>query len=394
MRIAAYRAVPGLVLVSLLAACAAAAPAPGAARAAGAVATTAARAPTRIDLAGNWKYLPYNGEGNMAAADIDDASWPAMSLPSNWFLLGRKQYPSKATAVRPPFGDNAPGELWPVDPDAGLDYSGTVWFRRTVDWQPHSPSMPVVVDLDMVDYYATVFLNGVALGSHEGYFQHWSVDATKALHPGHNTIAIKVSAPAMAFDMSQQYAVSWPKMQHQIKGIFAYHDTRPGATSARGQERSTGGVLRGVSLRESTGVDLTDIVVTPLDVSTTSARLVIDATVRNWTDAATPIDGVAVDITQAGSQERLVFTETASPDADGGPAGGSLDLVHAGSELLTFEPTYAGGHNLYAEFGPTNFNFGNYLALSVPEPTTWATMLLGLGLAGVMLRRRNAIAAA
>jgi hypothetical protein len=103
---------------------------------------------------------------------------------------------------------------------------------------------------------------------------------------------------------------------------------------------------------------------------------------------------VAVDITQAGSQERLVFTETASPDADGGPAGGSLDLVHAGSELLTFEPTSAGGHNLYAEFGPTNFNFGNYLALSVPEPTTWATMLLGLGLAGVMLRRRNAIAAA
>ena len=46
-------------------------------------------------------------------------------------------------------------------------------------------------------------------------------------------------------------------MQNQVKGIFAYHDTRPGATSWRGQERSTGGILRGATLRESSGVDLT-----------------------------------------------------------------------------------------------------------------------------------------
>jgi hypothetical protein len=111
-------------------------------------------------------------------------------------------------------------------------------------------------------------------------------------------------------------------------------------------------------------------------------------------DVATPLDGVAVDITQAGAQERLVFTETASSDADGGPFNGSLDLVSTEPAALTFEPTFAGGHNLYAEFGPPNTNFGNYLALSVPEPTTWAMMLLGLGLAGAALRRRRPMAAA
>ena len=83
--------------------------------------------------------------------------------------------------------------------------------------------------------------------------------------------------------MAQQYPVSWPKMQNQVKGIFAYHDTRPGATSRRGQERSTGGILRGVALRESSGVDLAELTVTPLDVSASSARLVVEATLRNWT---------------------------------------------------------------------------------------------------------------
>jgi beta-mannosidase len=125
------------------------------------------------------------------------------------------------------------------------------------------------------------------VGKHEGYFQRWSVDTTKALKKGTNVIALKVSAPSLVFDMSQEYAVSWPKMQNQIKGIFGYHDTRPGATSWRGQERGTGGVLRGLALRESSGTDLTHVTVTPMDVSETSARLVIEATVHNWTASAT-----------------------------------------------------------------------------------------------------------
>jgi hypothetical protein len=264
----------------LLAACAGATRAPGPGGAGGAGGGSDAPAVRAVDLAGEWKYLPYNGEGNMGSPTIDDSSWPSMKLPSNWFLLGSKDYPQEATALPPVFGNSAPGELWPVEPRRGLDYSGTVWFRRTVDWSgAHGAS--AILDLDMVDYYAEVFVNGVAVGHHEGYFQRWSVDATGAVHPGSNVVAVKVSAPALGFDMAQQYPVSWPKMQNQVKGIFAYHDTRPGATSWRGQERSTGGILRGAVLRESAGVDLEDLTVTPLDVSEASARLVVEATVHN-----------------------------------------------------------------------------------------------------------------
>ena len=246
-----------------------------------------------VSLAGNWKYLPYNGEGDMASPAIDDKSWPEMALPSNWFLLGKKEYPQRANALPPSFGNNAPGELWPVDASKGFDYAGTVWFRRTFEWNGDK-SKPAIVDLDMVDYYADVYVNGALVGRHEGYFQHWSVDASSAVKPGQNVVAVKVSAPELTFDMAQQYAVSWPKMQNQIKGIFAYHDTRPGATSWRGQERSTGGILRGADVRSSSGIDLSEVTVTPLDVSDASARLVIEATVQNWTTKSQAIafDGV------------------------------------------------------------------------------------------------------
>jgi len=292
--------------------------------------STGARPPkVAIDLSGSWRYLPYNGEGSMGATTIDDSSWPAMDLPSNWFLLGHKEYPPAATAVPKPFGDNAPGELWPVDAKAGLDYSGTVWFRRSVDLPP-GPHGPLLLDLDMVDYYAEVFVNGTSVGRHEGYFQHWSVDATAALHAGSNEIAVKVSAPALDFDMAQQYAVSWPKMQNQIKGIFAYHDTRPGATSWRGQERSTGGILRGVALRESAGIDLSDVTVTPLDVSEASARLVVDATLHNWTDHAA---SVAFD-----GQIRGATFDDARPLAVHGVATAPPGVSHAKFEVAMDHP--------------------------------------------------------
>ena len=64
-----------------------------------AVAQPAHSAPQRtVDMGGDWKYLPYDGEGNMAVESIDDSGWPTMALPSNWYLMGSKSYPSRARA--------------------------------------------------------------------------------------------------------------------------------------------------------------------------------------------------------------------------------------------------------------------------------------------------------
>jgi beta-mannosidase len=245
------------------------------------LAAPAGAAPQKtIDLAGDWKYLPYDGEGNMASPSLDDAGWPTMALPTNWYLMGSKTYPGKARATARLMDTGSPADLPAPPKDVGFDYEGTVWFRKTITWD--GAAGVTVLDLDMVDYYAEVFVNGASVGRHEGYFQRWSVDLTGALRKGKNLLCVKVSAPALAFDLAQQFPVSWPKQQNQIKGIFGYHDTRPGATSPRGQERGTGGILRGVALRVSSGVDLVELKVTPRDVSEASARLVIEAVTRNW----------------------------------------------------------------------------------------------------------------
>jgi hypothetical protein len=117
-----------------------------------------------------------------------------------------------------------------------------------------------------------------------------------------------------------------------------------------------------------------------------SLKFTFGSEVFSTSDIATPTDEVAVSITQLGSLERLVFTENGST-ADGGPFGGSLDLVNSETDGLSFEPTAAGGHNLYQESG-ANGNLGNYLALSatVPEPATWAMMLGGFGGLGMVIR--------
>jgi beta-mannosidase len=234
-----------------------------------------------INLAGEWKYLPYDGEGNMGATSIDDSAWPTMAVPTSWYLMGSKAYPAKARAAARIIEPGSPADLPAPPKDVGFDYEGTVWFRRTVEWDG-APGVVPVLDLDMVDYYAEVFVNGTSVGKHEGYFQRWSVDVSGALRKGKNLVAVKVSAPALPFDLAQQFPISWPKQQNQIKGIFGYHDTRPGATSIRGQERGTGGILRGIGLHASTGVDLVELKVTPLDVSAASARLVVEAVTRNW----------------------------------------------------------------------------------------------------------------
>jgi hypothetical protein len=100
-------------------------------------------------------------------------------------------------------------------------------------------------------------------------------------------------------------------------------------------------------------------------------------------DIVTPLDGVAIRITDAGGGiERLFFTESGGADSDGGANGGSLDLSD-GTNFLSFEPSSLGGNFLYQETGSA----GRYLAVSVAEPSTWAMMILGFGFVGFGLRR-------
>jgi beta-mannosidase len=240
--------------------------------------------PTReaftLDLAGDWKYLPFEGTTNLAEPALADANWPAMKLPSNWFLNGRKEYPVAADLS--PVLPNAiinPGDLPEAGPERGLDYAGTIWFRRHFRY---SGSGLAILRFEMVDYFADVYVNGHLAGHHEGSFQPFEFEVSRWLVQGDNVVAVKVAAPAEVVDWSEQFPASWPKRQTQVKGIFGYHDTRPGGTSNRGQERGTGGIVGGVTLRASSGIELVRAEIAPVDVSAEAATLRIDYVLRNW----------------------------------------------------------------------------------------------------------------
>jgi hypothetical protein len=95
-----------------------------------------------------------------------------------------------------------------------------------------------------------------------------------------------------------------------------------------------------------------------------------------------------------GGQRRAYFTDPGGPNGANGPFGGSLDLVNAEQDGLSFEPANFGGHNLYFESSasPNGNNFmGNYLGLTpspgpatVPEPA--GVTLLVPGVSGLALR--------
>lgn len=251
----------------------------------GARASNAARQPaqvaTALSLAGDWKYLPFDGTTNFADPSVPDADWPAMRLPSNWFLKGSAHYPAAIDLlpVSPGVIVN-PGDLAAAGPERGLDYSGSVWFRRHFQ---HAPAGITILRFEMVDYFADVYVNGHFAGHHEGSFQPFEFDVSRWLVPGDNVVAVKVSAPAQVIDWTEEYAASWPRRQTQVKGVFAYHDTRPGGTSGRGQARGTGGIVGDVTLRQSSGVDVVRAEIAPLDVTADRATLRIDYVLRNWT---------------------------------------------------------------------------------------------------------------
>ena len=69
------------------------------------------------------------------------------------------------------------------------------------------------------------------------------------------------------------------------------------------------------------------------------------------------------------------------------PPGATLDPSHFGFNLWTRDGT--GGINSIADFAPNNATIS-----AIPEPTGWALMITGFGLAGATLRGRRKSAAA
>lgn len=171
-----------------------------------------------MDLSGQWRYCI---EDNLAFSQVDrdDSSWKTMFIPQNWFL-------------------------------AGLDHHGVVWFRYEFEYL--SPREFATLHFDGIDYFADVFLNGVLLGCHSGYFEPFSFEVGHLLNPKKNILAVRVDSPYEEIGLD-----SWHLHKKLIKGVLNHHDCRPGGGwDSTGQSFNTGGIWNRVYIETHDAVTI------------------------------------------------------------------------------------------------------------------------------------------
>ncbi|MFE5616981.1 glycoside hydrolase family 2 TIM barrel-domain containing protein [Streptomyces sp. NPDC056524] len=138
-----------------------------------------------LDLDGAWRFRAATGLGDLTAGfedpAFDDTAWDRLPVPSCWQLqgVGSPAY----TNVTYPF---------PLDPPRVPDENPTGEYRRDFTLPDGWPAGRSVLRFDGVDSCFAVWLNGVRLGDGKGSRVPTEFDATDALRPGRNVVAVRV----------------------------------------------------------------------------------------------------------------------------------------------------------------------------------------------------------
>jgi hypothetical protein len=178
-----------------------------------------------FDLSGDWHYSLEDAP-DFFCPDYVDSTWPTMHIPQNWFL-------------------------------GGLDHHGVMWFWYDFKYEerPQEPRLHTTLHFDGVDYFADVYLNGIYLGHHSGYFEPFTFDVSQALRNGANILAVRVDSPFEPVGLE-----GWHMRKRLIKGVLNHHDCRPGGGwEATGQSYNTGGIWNRVYLVEHGAVTFEEI---------------------------------------------------------------------------------------------------------------------------------------
>ena len=181
-----------------------------------------------VSLSGIWKFKSGDSDNTAGRITENTGHWEDIRVPANWYLEEK-------------------------------DIGGVAWYSKYFTLPVLPANKRILLKFYGVDYITEVWLNGKYIGMHEGYFQSFSFDITKAVVFGkENLLMVKVNSPL------EKMVEDWSLHKRYIKGIFGHHDTRPGgAWSARGQEKNTGGIWGEVNLEIHEPIIIDDVKVTP-----------------------------------------------------------------------------------------------------------------------------------
>ncbi|WP_394835508.1 AbfB domain-containing protein [Pendulispora rubella] len=120
---------------------------------------------------------------------------------SNWQNLnGQWQFARGVAGEAPPVGrDLAERVLVPYPIESALSgiqrHEERMWYRRTFSIPSNWGGQRIQLNFDAVDWQATVYVNGVRMGVHEGGYDAFSFDVTDQLRAGSNEIIVGVYDP-------------------------------------------------------------------------------------------------------------------------------------------------------------------------------------------------------
>jgi len=152
-----------------------------------------------LDLSGTWRYSvdPYRdglagfhrGAPGPGHRRYDDVDVEALTK-------------AKPTALYEYDMDRAPTATLPagwIGHDPSLRYyQGLMWYQRRFDAPPLKPGQRAFLRFEAVNYTAKVFLNGKAVGEHEGGFTPFSLEVTETLRAADNQITVGVDSTPQA----------------------------------------------------------------------------------------------------------------------------------------------------------------------------------------------------
>ncbi|NNK10943.1 MAG: beta-glucuronidase [Flavobacteriaceae bacterium] len=144
-------------------------------------------------LNGSWKYIvdPYeNGFYNYRLQAFEEQEDPGKNA---FFTNSKPADPSELIEYDFDFSDSlhVPGD-WNSQKEKLFYYEGSLWYKRSFDYQLQNPSNRIFVHFGASNYVSDVYLNGEKLGRHVGGFTPFSYEITPYLKARDNFLILKV----------------------------------------------------------------------------------------------------------------------------------------------------------------------------------------------------------
>ena len=232
--------------------------------------------PITLNLNGMWKlrdFMP--GQGPAAGAhlpDHDDTSWHLASVPGDVHTAL-----VEAKRLSPPFYNmNVETCQW---------VEGQEWWYRTTFEAPvakDDAATRYLLAFDGLDTFATIYLNGIEIGSHQNMFTAATFDVTEHLRRGErNTVAVRFDPVAATIGdrpwIDDEWKLGNPARVWVRKAQCNFGwDWAPRLISV--------GIWQGVTLRRYRGARLTSVFFRTLELKPQAAQVAIQIGVERWND--------------------------------------------------------------------------------------------------------------